>query len=125
MVLLLTGPIGGSLAQVANQSWMSYTDFSNRNGTCPVDATQLAQGYVLAVGGSVLALLKTKSYCAASFGANGSSIGRFLPAGMACTVAHVLNVPFTRHRELLDGVAVFTQVCLQFIYLIITIIIQL
>lgn len=107
-MLLFTGPVGSVVSQVGNQSWMSYTNYANRNGTCPVDATQLAQGYALAVGGSVVALLQTKSYCAKHV--MGGFAGRVLPAGMACCVAHCLNVPFTRHRELIDGVDVFTQV---------------
>jgi hypothetical protein len=109
-MLLFTGPIGGTLAQVVHQTWMSYTNYANRNGTCPVDTMQLAQGLTLAVGGSVVALNLTKSYCAKWFGANSASsfAGRILPAGVACSVAHILNVPFTRHRELIDGVDVFT-----------------
>jgi hypothetical protein len=88
---------------------MSYTNYANRNGTCPVETIQLAQGFVLAIGGGVLALNTTKAFLANTkwFGKN-SFVGRVLPAGVACSVAHILNVPFTRHRELIDGIDVFT-----------------
>lgn len=87
----------------ANQSFNAIVNYTNRNASATVTATELGQVYVAAVGASVMTALSFNRLVASSPTLANGFIGRLVPL-IAVAAANCINIPLMRRQEVIQGI---------------------
>ncbi|CAD5118873.1 DgyrCDS7546 [Dimorphilus gyrociliatus] len=94
------------LWQWINQSFNALVNYTNRNAASPITTTQMTIAYASATSAAVLIAVGLKGRLARTV--SSPVLQRFVP-WCAVAAANLVNIPFTRQRELVDGVMMSTE----------------
>jgi len=91
--------------QWLNQSFNALVNYTNRNAASEITNKQIAASYFTATSSALVAALGLKAVLATR---SSSLLKRFVPF-VAVASANMVNIPFSRQSELINGVAVMDQ----------------
>ena len=94
--------------QVANQSFNSLVNYTNRNASAAVTTEQLGYAYVAATSASVLTALGFNRIVAMSPSLSGGIVGRLVPL-LTVAAANCVNIPLMRQQEIKNGITIETE----------------
>lgn len=93
--------------QVANQSFNSLVNYTNRNASAAVTTEQLGYAYVAATSASVITALGFNRIIAMSPSLSAGIVGRLVPL-LAVAAANCVNIPLMRQQEIKNGITIET-----------------